>query len=370
MPPCLIEDHAALEAFISDIQPDLEADGLLAIDTEFFRETSYYPALGLVQLATRNHLACVDPLAFDAREGLAQLLLDPAVTKLFHSCSQDLEVLLQYLGELPCPVIDTQIAAAMLGEKDQISYANIVAQHLGVELEKSQTRTNWLKRPLSAKQLEYAAEDVLYLIPVYERLLDSLRAKDRVDWLQYDCEQLCRNAQRFEPDYDSCWQRVKGAHKLTSEQLGVVDALARWREHKAIALDKARRQVISDDFIVQAATRPPQNEQELRRCGKYARELDAQDFSDMLAAIRQAQAADPASWPQPAHQRLDNEQKQRIRKLMNTVEQRAEQLGVAQAILGSRKEIEKLAEGQRELNILSGWRYHAIGEQLVNQLAE
>ncbi len=362
----LIETRSALEDFIASV----EQETLLAIDTEFFRETTYFPKLGLVQLASRKQLACIDPLAFDARDGLARLLLNPDITKLFHSCSQDLEVLLQYLGALPCPVIDTQIASAMQGEKDQISYANLVAEIMHVELDKSQTRTNWLKRPLSSKQLEYAAEDVLYLIPVYEQLEQGLRDNGRLHWLQQDCEQLCRNVGRFEPDFDRVWLRVKGTQKCRGEQLAIIDALARWREHKAIALDLTRRQVLSDDLITAAAFHKPADSTSLLAHGKAHRRLGQEDYAEILQLIQTAAASDPDSWPSPPAYRLSPEQKALIKRLMAVLETTASELGIAQAVLGSRKDIEKLINGERDLAILKNWRRQCVGERLLALVVE
>ncbi len=366
----LIDNDRDLQQFIASIETDLQQQPLLAIDTEFFRETTYYPKLGLVQLATQNHLACIDPLTFDARDGLAMLLLDTRITKLFHSCSQDIEVLQQTLGAPPCPLLDTQIAAAMLGEQNQISYSALVTKLLGIELAKSQTRTNWLQRPLSRQQLDYAAEDVLYLIPVYEHLLQGLKDKARLGWLQHDCEQLCHEAQRTEVDLTQCWKRVKGTQKFSREQLGIVDSLAQWRERKAMQLDKTRRAVLSDDFIVQAVQNPPDSRQTLQACGRHAAELDAADFDAMLAAIDRARHSNPQSWPQHNHQRLDSDAKQRLRELMKMIELKAEELNLAQAVLGSRKEVEKMLLGQRELSLLQGWRFRVIGEQLLQQLEQ
>lgn len=359
-----IQSQQEMDSFLQH----LAGHSLLAVDTEFFRETTYYPQLGLVQLATSEQVACIDPLAFDARDSLATCLLDKSITKVFHSCSQDMEVLLHYLGELPCPLVDTQIAAAMLGEKDQISYAEMVATHMDIELEKSQTRTNWLKRPLSQKQLQYAAEDVLYLIPVYQQLAEQLKQKGRLNWLQYDCEQLCQSSQRYMPDFDNCWLRVKGTQKLSAKQLGIVDALARWREHKAIALNRTRKQVLSDDFIVQASSQQPDSIEQLQRCGKAARDINHGDFNTLLQLINTTVTTDPASWPSHPRYRLDSNEKQLLRDSMQSLEHKAKELGVAQAVLGSRKEIEKMIHGQRQLNLLSDWRYHCIGKQLLDQL--
>lgn len=175
MKPVLIENKEALDVLINA----LLNEPMIAVDTEFFRETTYFPHLGLVQIAGPDHIACIDPLAFDAREGLAKLLLNPSITKLFHACIQDLEVLYQYLGKMPCPLVDTQIAAAMSGTQDQMGYARLVEEQMGIQLEKSQTRTNWLKRPLTSRQIEYAGDDVLYLLPMYEKLRTDLQQKNR-----------------------------------------------------------------------------------------------------------------------------------------------------------------------------------------------
>jgi len=171
------------------------------------------------------------------QKGLASLLLNPAITKIFHACIQDMEVLYHYLGALPCPLEDTQIAAALLNEKDQMGYANLLFDQLDIQLEKTETRTNWLKRPLTSKQLEYAADDVRYLLPLHKKLTEQLESKGREDWLIIECNKLCQSAARYLPDFENCWPRVKGTHKLSNAQLAVVDTVAQWREHIAIKKD-------------------------------------------------------------------------------------------------------------------------------------
>ena len=150
MIPVFIESQIEFDKHFAD----LSSEALLAVDTEFFRETTYFPHLGLVQVANSKIVACIDPIAFDAKDSIAALLLNPNITKVFHSCSQDIEVLALYLGKPPCPILDTQIGAALIDEAEQIGYAKLVFSELGVELDKSETRTNWIKRPLTSKQLE------------------------------------------------------------------------------------------------------------------------------------------------------------------------------------------------------------------------
>ena len=364
MPTTLIDRPAALDAFIEQI----DTTQALAVDTEFFRETTYYPQLGLVQLASGNQVALVDPLAFDALPRLGRLLLDAGITKLFHSCSQDLEVLLHELGGLCCPLQDTQVAAALLQPRDQISYADLVADITGVELEKSQTRTNWLRRPLSRKQQEYAAEDVLYLHPVHDHLLEQLDKANRIDWFEHECARLCASAQRFEPDYENCWLRVKGTQRLEGVELAIVDALARWRERCAVALDLTRRRVMHDDAIVSAALQPPTSRRALRDAGKLTPRLGDADLDDALAAIDTARDSDPASWPVHPRARMDAERKTVVRSLMTAIENTAGELGLAQAMLASRKEIERLVDGKRDLDVLQGWRRDVIGDRLLAML--
>ena len=357
----LIEDQTTLQGWLAAI----DTDQLLAVDTEFFRETTYFPKLGLVQLASGGDIALVDPLAFDASAPLAEVLLSPDIRKLFHSCSQDLEVLHHHLGGLPCPLYDTQVAAALVIERDQISYADIVARNCGVELAKSQTRTNWLKRPLSREQLKYAAEDVHYLVDVHEILMDELDTVGRMTWFEEDCARICAAQNAFEPDIDRCWSRVKGTHRMQPEQLAIVDAMARWREHAAIRLDVTRRKVISDDAIIAAALDTPRDTRSLTSTGKWHRSLRQEELRSLLVAIDEALSAPEHTWPRHSRYLQTPEQKDLIKRMMQLIENCASELGIAQSVLASRKELESMIEGNRELNILYGWRREIIGDQVL-----
>ena len=162
----------------------------LAIDTEFVREKTYYPQLCLIQVSNGEQLACIDPLALDDIEPLLAVFYDPSITKVFHAASQDLEIFAHLRNELPAPLFDTQIAAALLGHGNQISYAAMVKIYCDVELDKSHSRTDWSRRPLSAAQIQYAADDVRYLGVVYNLLLEELQIKNRDTWLEDDFVQL------------------------------------------------------------------------------------------------------------------------------------------------------------------------------------
>ena len=363
MHPILIEDNQTLTKFCDK----LINEPLLAIDTEFFRETTYYPHLGLIQIASPDEIICVDPIAFDAREQLRRLFFNPQIIKVFHSCSQDMEVLYLYFGKLPAPLFDTQIAAAMLGYQEQIGYAKLVAEQYDVELDKSQTRTNWLKRPLSAKQIEYAGEDVLYLLPLYEKFNTELKNKNRDSWLQEDCELLCGNEQRFQPDMENCWQRVKGYFKLDGVQLAVCRSIAQWREQLAIEQDKTRRKIMSDDLVLKLAETQADINQ-LKNIDRQISKFSHNELEALAQAIKTGLHTPESEWPVINRERPSNEEKAQLKKLQQLVQSKANALNIHQSVLSSKKELEKLMQGSQQSKLLTGWRFDCIGEQLLTEV--
>lgn len=361
MKPVLIETRDALDELCDELlhQP------LLAVDTEFFRETSYFPHLGLVQIASPDRIACVDPLAFDARKGLADLLLNPAITKIFHACIQDLEVLYQYLGAIPCPLFDTQVAAAMLGAQDQIGYARLVEERMGVVLEKSQTRTNWLKRPLTSRQIDYAGDDVLYLLPIYEKLFEALQQKNRVDWLTEDCTRLCNDTNRYYPDMHNCWKRVKGASRLSGIELSVCYSVAQWREQRAMLKDLTRKKLISDELVIRLATSRPETGSSLENISPLRTILNDEEFDSLLQTVLEGVNRPQAEWPIQDRYTTDAAEKTLIKRLVEQLRKLAEEYDIAQGIICSRKDIEKMIRGARDIQLLSGWRYEYFGKELL-----
>jgi ribonuclease D len=363
MTPILIEDNQTLIEFCDKFINE----PLLAIDTEFFRETTYYPHLGLIQIASPDHIICVDPLAFDAREELRRLFFSPNITKVFHSCSQDMEVLYQYFDELPAPIFDTQIAAAMLGYQDQIGYANLVAEVYEVELDKSQTRTNWLKRPLTAKQIEYAGEDVLYLLPLYEKFTLALQDINSEGWLQEDCTQLCGNVERFQPDLENCWLRVKGYFKLNDMQLAVCRSLARWREQLAMEKDQTRRRIMEDELLLKLAATQV-DIQQLSTIDRHIAKFNHDEQAALAQAIETGLQIPESEWPVINREKPSNEEKTMLKRLQVQVQNKADALGIHQSVLCSKKEMEKLMHGSRDGRLLNGWRFDCIGQQLLAEV--
>jgi ribonuclease D len=385
MKPELIESSEQMD----DLLARLSGHRLIAVDTEFFRETSYFPKLALVQIATDDIVACIDPLAFDARTGLKKILLDTDVTKIFHSCSQDMEVLFYYLGETPAPVYDTQIANALLSEQHQVGYATLVENELGVSLDKSQTRTNWLQRPLSSKQIQYAGDDVLYLYQLHEVLEDRLQAAGRKTWFEEDNHNYSCNDTGYLPATDQLWKRVKGTNRLSRRQLAVVQAVAEWREQLAQEKNITRRKVLVDDIIVKVALEIPDDSDTLRNAIEHSigqrYSFSNGELDGLRNAIEATINASPDCWPDNRFNTMDSQQKTLLKRLQQQTNEKAQELGISATVLCARKELEKLillipdnlvpdnsgllaSPQQLDSNVMRGWRYQCIGKQLSETL--
>lgn len=385
MQPEIIASSSSMD----DLLKRLSGSKLLAVDTEFFRETSYYPELALVQIATESVVACIDPIAFDAKPALRKLLLDQQITKIFHSCSQDLEVLFYYLGDIPRSIYDTQIANAFISEQHQVSYAALVESELGIQLDKSQTRTNWLRRPLSDKQIQYAGDDVYYLYQLHHILDEKLQNVGRKKWFDEESLALSADNARFQVATDKLWKRVKGATRLKRSKLAIVQAIAQWRESLAQEKNLTRKRVLPDDIIIGLALTPPENisalDQSISDSINYSRNrrhnFSNEDRQRLLNAITAAKESSADTWPDNQFNQLNSQQKTLLKSLQHIVTTKAEQLGISSAIICSRKELEKLlliyADNRQpqqadlsitNLSILKGWRYDCIGQQLINTL--
>lgn len=372
MNPILIETSAQMD----DLERLLNDVKLIAVDTEFQRETTYYPELALVQIATDSIVACIDPLAFDAKPALQKILLDTTIIKIFHSCSQDLEVLFYYLGEVPSPIYDTQIANAFLSDQHQIGYASLVETELGIVLDKSQTRTNWLQRPLTKKQLQYAGDDVLYLYQLHRILDTKLMQSSRTSWFNDECTALVNDENTFLIATDNLWRRVKGATRLDSKNLNIVQAIAVWREQIAQQKNKIRKKVLSDEVILNLAITPQDDNPALAQLIKHNHVLNNDDKQSLSKVIKNAknQPIDGAFDNQ--FNFLDTQQKQLLKTLQNKVTEKSEELGIASAILCSRKDLEQLIQRYHTENIgdslkltnQQDWRFECIGRKLLDTL--
>ncbi|MBS3800414.1 MAG: ribonuclease D [Thioalkalivibrio sp.] len=341
----------------------------IALDTEFMREKTYYPRLGLVQLATLDRLACVDPQGLDIRE-LEPLLLDPNVTKVLHSATQDLEVLYRELGRVPAPLFDTQIAAGLLGYGDQIGYANLVKAILDRDLDKSQTRTDWSQRPLSEQQIRYATDDVRFLATLFMRLLRDLETRQRMEWLRPEMEKLT-DPSLYEPDPELAWQRVSGVNRLKPHQRGILKTIAAWRERQAQAQDRPRRWILGDDILLDIARRVPRERGELQRLRGFPGNMKGTLQEELLEAIRTGQAMPREEWPQlPEKAKLTEAEEVLVDVGMALLRECARRNDITPSFVGQRRDIIDLLQGNGSRGRLaSGWRNKVAGQTIARWFA-
>ncbi|WP_455380469.1 ribonuclease D [Acidihalobacter prosperus] len=355
-----IDTEKALKHFVSL----LTDTPWLAVDTEFLRESTYRPQLCLIQIAAPNLIACIDPLALADLGPLREKLYEHHTTKILHAARQDIEVLYQLWGEIPTPVFDTQIAAALLGENDQIGYANLVGKLLGVTLEKGHTRTDWSQRPLEPAQIQYAVDDVRYLGDLYIRQHKALSEAGRLDWLNEITRKL-ETPHTYASEPEIAWSRVKGINHLQSEQLNIVKVLAAWREKRAIKKNRPRRWILADDVMVNIAVHAPKTHDQLQQICSIPKRLIHQDGTTILNLVKQARQEPASSHPVASkHSPLSKEQSKLVTQLTTALKHEANQHHIAPSILGTRREIERLVRGETDLPLLRGWRSQLIGQKL------
>lgn len=338
------------------------------LDTEFIREKTYFPKLCLIQVATDTTQACIDPLTIDDLSPLFDWLYREDMTKVLHAAWQDLEIAYQLSNSIPTPVFDTQIAAAVLGLGDQMGYARLVEQLLGVQIDKSQSRTDWSRRPLSQKQLEYAIADVTYLRDAYPILLKMLQESGRLDWLSKSFTHL-EDPTQYEPDPRSCWKRVKGVQLLKPVQLTALRELAAWREEQAIKKDLPRRWLLSDEVLLDIVRMKVTDLEAFQQVRGLKKEQIARHGKLWLELMAAGQALPREEWPQlPKKRKLDAQLSLVADLLMVLVNQQARENNISPQMIATRSQIEKmLSEGREKLS--DDWRGSLMNEafsQLLN----
>ena len=362
--PLFIDTENAL----AELCDKLRGQPVLALDTEFLREKTYYAQLCLLQVAADGVVACVDPLAMDLAP-LLDIIYDPAVIKVMHSARQDMEIFFDLRADVPRPLFDTQIAATLMGFGEQVGYANLVQQMLGVTLDKAATRTDWSQRPLDDEQINYAADDVRYLFTVYHQQMDVLTSKGRLEWLQADFDEMSDRS-TYAPAPEDLWKRVRGAQKLSSPQLAVLRGLAVWREERAQASNRPRRWMLKDEVMVDCARRSPDCLGDLTKIRGIEERLLSRHGENLLKVIAEAKATDSASWPTKSkNQRLVADQEAVVDLLMAVLRLRGNQHDVSPALLASRKQLETLVTGDADGAVLHGWRAELVGHDLQAVLA-
>ncbi len=352
--------------------PDLAALGSdlarlsrIGLDTEFLRERTYRAQLCLVQVATADEALCIDPLALTDLSPLAQVLQAESVLKVMHASRQDLEVLLPVAG-LTRPVFDTQIAASLTGLPAQVGYADAVRRFLGQQLDKSHTRTDWSRRPLSAEQLEYALDDVRYLLPLATRLQEELGGLGRLGWLAEELATLS-DARGLSVSPEDAWLRLKGLRPLDPARERLARGLAAWRERAALEHDRPRGWILDDAVLREVVLQVPRTLTALAAIPQMPAGLLKRRGAQLLECIERAQVPQPPP-PLLGRQRPDPVRAALVKKLMGISQAAAQELNLVPEVLATRRDIEQLADGRRDGPLLRGWRRLVLGERLLAAL--
>lgn len=337
----------------------------LAIDTEFMREKTYYAQLCLLQVASEDIIACVDPLTLADMNPLLELIYNPAIIKVMHSARQDLEIFYDLRGELPGPVFDTQIAATLLGHGDQVGYGALVRAMCGVQLDKAHTRTDWCRRPLDPEQVVYAADDVRYLGHIYHTQQDELSRLGRLDWLSEDFAELT-DSRRYAGTGQLAWRKVHHAHLLKGVQLAVLQALTVWREERAKTANRPRKWLLADEILFELARQMPKDDAGLAKIRGLEAGAAQRYGAELLELIARAAQLPKEQWPElQAPLRLDSSQAALADVLMAVVRLRGEETKVSPTSLATRKDLEHIVLGRRDVAPLHGWRRALVGDDLL-----
>ena len=325
---------------------------LVALDTEFIRERTYYPQLALVQLAVPGEILLVDPLVPGMDDALRPLLVDPAVTKLMHSASEDLQALQRGCAALPAPLFDTQVAAALCGLGSGLGYQKLVETVTGVTLAKGETRSDWLRRPLSEAQREYAADDVRHLHAVHDHLAPRLAELGRDDWRRADAERALRQA-AVETDDPHPHLGVRSAQSLDGEGQARLARLLRWRDREARRSDRPKSWILDNELAVLLARRPPADPGDfaalLDRHPKAPRKSRGELFTLVSAPLTAEERELPLARP-------ESYDKQSLKAMQEAVAAEAQARGLPEGVLCARRHLESLLEGRGWPEALSGWR--------------
>ncbi|MEN8171081.1 MAG: ribonuclease D [Pseudomonadota bacterium] len=340
----------------------------LTLDTEFLREKTYRPRLCLLQVANPDVVACIDPLALPSLGPLLELFYDPAITKVLHAAHQDLEIFFDMRDAVPGPIFDTQIAATLLGQGEQIGYGALVKEVLGLELEKGHARADWCQRPLDEAQLKYAADDVRYLRDVYLSQLSRLRELEREEWLAEDFADMVSPARYSNPP-QLAWQRLKGANRLRGVQLAILQQLAAWREEQAQQSNRPRRWIMKDEILLDLARHMPQNTNSMQRIRGLEEGTIKRHGKVLLQAITSGRDIPKEQWPTVKKGlRLPAQQDSLVDIMMALLRERCREQAISPGAVASRRELEKLIMGERDIPLLHGWRAAIAGESLLSLL--
>ena len=364
--PLMIDQDATLASLCAHWQQL----PFVALDTEFVRTETFFPIAGLIQVGDGEHSFLIDPLEISDWQPFADLLTNPAVVKVLHACSEDLEVFRNLCGAVPAPLFDTQIAAAYLGMDFSMGYSRLVQQILGIELPKEETRSDWLQRPLTEAQITYAAGDAQHLAELYQILAPRIESAGLTDWLLADAaDQVAASNQVQDPE--TAYLQIKQAWRLKPAELAILQVLCEWRERESRERNQARNRLLREKSLCPLAQRQPDSLGALSAIDDMHPRTVRQHGNTLIELIRQGAKRPPEEWPQRLEEPLPSVANKLIKALRQVGQRHAERLGMAPEIMLKKKVLEALIRtgyphGPYSLpDELTGWRRELMGAELL-----
>jgi len=377
----LVEDELTL----NELCATWRDSSFLAMDTEFIRTSTFFPQVGLIQLNAGAGNYLIDPLRIGNWDSFRELMSNKGITKIFHSCSEDLQVFMTAMQLIPEPVFDTQIAAAFLNQGFGNSYQSLVLNMLGIDLPKGETRSDWLQRPLAEKQCHYAAQDVAYLPEIYRQLHGALQESGRLDWFREECDSLLTLYRReLSSDFSDYYLAIRGAWQLDVRQLNILKYLAKWREQRARKRDKPRNWIVKDKSLLDIARLAPATLEQLKNIDEISTSFLHHEGEEVLSLVGMAQAATDDALPEPMPRPLEGKAKVRLRHGQKYIEVKALELNMPVEMLIRKRWLITILQNMREEEALStekdvqallpeellGWRYALLMPGLVQVMSK
>ncbi len=354
----IISDNNTLKKFCKKCIKE----NVLAIDTEFVRENTYYPILCLIQIASEDFSAVIDPLSDIDMKPVWELLSNKNILKVFHAGRQDIEIFFNLTGQIPEPIYDTQIAAMFCGLGDQVSYDGLVNKFLGLTLTKESQFSNWLQRPLTKNQLKYALADVNYLIRVFPLIKKVIKNTDREKWVEREIQYL-KDKKLFNTNSDEVWERIK-VKNPKREMLNVLKYIAEWREIECKKRNIPRNRLIRDEILVNLSHLKPKDIFSIKRIRGIPKSLSDDDLNKILEKIKISQNVDINKWPKISkYSRKSNINKGCLNLLKLLLSYCSQESGLAEKLIADADELRSILDGQKtDLKVFSGWRNEIFGK--------
>jgi len=360
--PNVLETEDLINNFVSMIS----STNTIGLDTEFVRIRTYYPKLCLVQISSNLGTGCIDCLQGNNLKKVWQLIFNPKRLKIVHSARQDLEILFLIKNQIPENIFDTQIGAALLGYPPQVGIKQLLKDELNIVISKTETRSDWSKRPLDLKQIEYALEDVNHLLNLHNSLEKKLKEKERYRWAMEDSSRILTNEKElFNPD--SAWKRIPGIKNLKNKNQYLAVKLATWREKTAIQMDLPRQWLLSDKSLIETAKKEPVSLTRLERIGIKNRHLKKSQLEQISKLVRQhKENIERVGKLKPKFNKnyKIHSDPNLLEKLSKIISVKAKELNIFPEVLAGKKDLLALNQKNSNSKLLTGWRKKAIGAEL------